>query len=42
MDLQGKVAGDLRKLHTEELHYMNSLTNIIREIKTRRIRHVGM
>jgi len=30
MDLQGKVAGDLRKLHTEELHDMNFLTNIIR------------
>jgi len=38
MDLQAKVAGDLRKLHTKELHDTNTLTNHYQMIETRRIR----
>jgi hypothetical protein len=38
------VTGDWRKLHNEELHNLYSLPNIIRMIKSRRMRwavHVG-
>jgi hypothetical protein len=33
-----KVTGDWRKLHNEELHNLYSLPNIIRIIKSRRMR----
>jgi hypothetical protein len=37
-----EVMGDLRKLHNEELHNLYSLPNIIRMIRSRRIRWQGM
>jgi hypothetical protein len=36
-----EVTGDWRKLHNEELHNVYSSPNIIRMIKSRRIRLVG-
>jgi hypothetical protein len=33
--------GEWRKLHNEELHILYSSTNIIRQIKSRRMRWVG-
>jgi hypothetical protein len=36
-----EVAGDLRRLHNEELHNLNFSPNIIRVIKSREIRWVG-
>jgi hypothetical protein len=36
-----EVTGDLRKLHNEELHKLYSLPNIIRMIKSRRMRWEG-
>jgi TPP-dependent pyruvate/acetoin dehydrogenase alpha subunit len=36
-----EVTGDWRKLHNEELHNMYSSPNIIRMIKSRRMRWVG-
>jgi hypothetical protein len=36
-----EVAGDLRKLHNEELHNLYSSPNIIRIIKSRRMRWAG-
>jgi hypothetical protein len=35
------VTGDSRKLHTEELHNLYSSPNIIRMIKSRRMRWAG-
>jgi hypothetical protein len=35
---RGEVTGDWRKLHNEELHNLNSPPNIIRMIKSRRMR----
>jgi hypothetical protein len=35
------VTGDLRKLHNEELHNLYSSPNIIRMIKSRRVRWTG-
>jgi hypothetical protein len=35
------VAGKWRKLHSEELHNLSSSQNIIRQIKSRRMRWVG-
>jgi hypothetical protein len=35
------VTGDWRKLHNEELHNLYSSPNIIRMIKSRRIRWAG-
>jgi hypothetical protein len=35
------VTGDWRKLHNEELHNMYSLPNIIRMIKSKRMRWAG-
>jgi len=34
----GKVTGQWRKLHNEELNDVNSSSNIVRVIKTRRMR----
>jgi hypothetical protein len=36
-----EVTGDWRKLHNEELHNLYSLPNIIRMIKSRRMRWAG-
>jgi hypothetical protein len=36
-----EVTGEWRKLHNEELHILYSYPNIIRQIKSRRIRWVG-
>jgi hypothetical protein len=36
-----EVTGDWRKLHNEELHNFYSSPNIIRMIKSRRIRYAG-
>jgi hypothetical protein len=36
-----EVTGDWRKLHNEELHNLYSSPNIIRMIKSRRIRWAG-
>jgi hypothetical protein len=41
LDLRGEVAGELRKLHNEELHNFyssNSSTDIIKGIKSKNIR----
>jgi hypothetical protein len=35
------IIGGWRKLHNEELHSLNSLSNIIRMIKSRRMRWVA-
>jgi Leucine-rich repeat (LRR) protein len=37
-----EVTGEWRKLHNEELHILYSSQNIIRQIKSRRIRWAGM
>jgi hypothetical protein len=36
-----EVTGELRKLHNEELHILYSSPNIIRQIKSRRMRSCG-
>jgi hypothetical protein len=36
-----EVAGDLRKLHSGELHNLYSLPDIIRQMRSRRMRWVG-
>jgi hypothetical protein len=33
--------GEWRKLHSKELHYLDLSTNIIRQIKSRRMRLAG-
>jgi hypothetical protein len=37
----GEVTGEFRKLHSEELHILHSSTDIIRQIKLRRMSWVG-
>jgi hypothetical protein len=39
--MRDEVAGDWRKLHNEELHNWYSSPNIIRMIKSRRMRWAG-
>jgi hypothetical protein len=41
LDRRDEMTGDWRKLHNEELHNLYSLLNIIRMIKSRRMRWVG-
>jgi hypothetical protein len=36
-----EVTGELRKLHNEELHNLYSSPDIIRQVKSRRMRWVG-
>jgi hypothetical protein len=36
------VIGEWRKLHNEELHILSSFPDIIRQIKSRRMRQVGL
>jgi hypothetical protein len=38
---RNKVTGKWRKLHSEELHNLYSSPNIIRHIKSRRVRWAG-
>jgi hypothetical protein len=38
---RNEVTGEWRKLHSEELHILYSSSNIIRQIKSRRMRWVG-
>jgi hypothetical protein len=38
---RGEMVGDWRKLHDEELHNLNTLPNIIRMSKSRRMRYTG-
>jgi hypothetical protein len=41
VDVRDKVIGDGRKLHNEELHNLYSSPNIIRRIKSKRMRWAG-
>jgi hypothetical protein len=36
-----EVTGEWRKLHNEELHYLYSYPDIIRQVKSRRMRWAG-
>jgi hypothetical protein len=36
-----EVTAEWRKLHTEEINYLSSSPNIVREIKSRKVRWVG-
>jgi hypothetical protein len=38
---RAEVTGDWRKLHNEELHNLNSSPNIIRTLKSRKMRWAG-
>jgi hypothetical protein len=37
-----EVTGEWRRLHNEELHYLDSSLTILRVIKSRRMRWAGM
>jgi hypothetical protein len=37
-----KVTGDWKKLHNEELNHLYSLPNIVRVMKTRRMKWAGL
>jgi hypothetical protein len=39
---RNEVTGELRKLHNEERHSLNLLPDIIRMIRSRRVRWVGL
>jgi len=39
--LWDEITGDWRKLHNEELNYLYSLPNIVRVVKSRRMRWAG-
>ena len=39
---RGEITGEWRKLHKEELRDFYSLSNIVREVKSRRMRWEGM
>jgi hypothetical protein len=39
--MRDEVTGEWRKLHNEELHNLYSTPNIIRQVKSRRMRWVG-
>jgi hypothetical protein len=41
LDQRNEVTGEWRKLHNEELHILYSSPNIIRQIKSRRMRWAG-
>jgi hypothetical protein len=36
-----EVTGEWRKLHSEKLHHLHSFPNIIRQLKSKRIRWAG-
>jgi hypothetical protein len=38
---RGEVTGEWRKLHSEELNYLYSLPNVVRVLKSRRMRWAG-
>jgi hypothetical protein len=38
---RNEVTGELRKLHNEELHNLHSSPDIIRQVKSRRMRWAG-
>jgi hypothetical protein len=40
-DKRDEVTGEWRKLHNKELHILNSSQNIIRQVKSRRMRWAG-
>jgi hypothetical protein len=41
LDQRDEVTGEWRKLHSKALHILYSYPNIIRQIKSRRMRWVG-
>jgi hypothetical protein len=41
MPKRDEVTGEWRKLHNEELHNLNSTPDIIRQVKSRRMRWAG-
>ena len=41
LNTEGRVTGEWRKLHNEELSHLYSLPNIVRVVKSRRMRRAG-